>query len=101
MSSVFNIIKYISKKHPSINEKRKTSTNTITKVVNSKINEKLLEKYFDEILKRYRYKPEKFQKALEKLYPSPKHSTGVGIRAFLREEAHEKKRLQGKQNKND
>lgn len=79
-----------------IEEKLKTSTNTITKSVNLKTKEILLEKYFDEMLKRYRYKPEKFQKALEKLHPSKHPSAGVGIRSFLREEAQEKKRFQSK-----
>jgi len=81
-----------------IEEKIKASTNTIAKAVNSKSKEKLFEKYFDEMQKHYRYKPEKFQKALKKLYPTAKISAGIGIRAFLREEAQTRKKLQ---NKND
>lgn len=93
-----NILRMIAKDftYSEIEEKIKASANTIANAVNSKSKEKLLKKYFDEMLKRYRYKPEKFQKALKKLYPSPKSSAGVGIRAFLREKAREKKRHQNK-----
>ena len=92
------ILRMIAKNftYSEIEEKIKASTNTIAKVVNSKAKEKTLEKYFDQMLKRYRYNPAKYQKALEKLYPEKLPTAGVGIRAFLREQERDRKRLQKK-----
>jgi len=79
-----------------IEEKLKTSTNTITKVVEAQRKEKILGKYFDQMLKSYNYKPEKFQKYLQKLYPEKLPTAGVGLRAFLREQERQKKKFRNK-----
>lgn len=81
-----------------IEEKLKVATNTIAKIVISKSKEKSLEKIFDEMLKRYRYNPEKIINKLQQ--PSNSFtSSGIGIRSFLHEE--EKLRKKHQSNKND
>ena len=92
------ILRMIAKdfRYSEIEEKIKASTNTIAKIVGSHGKEKLLGKYFDQMLKRYRYKPERFQKTLKKIHPERRPTAGVGIRAFLREEEQQKKKFQKK-----
>ncbi|MCX6810622.1 MAG: Trp family transcriptional regulator [Candidatus Berkelbacteria bacterium] len=94
------ILRMITKKftYNEIEERLKVATNTIAKIVNSKSKEKSLENIFDEMIKRYRYNPEKIINKLQQ--PSKSSTTSeIGIRSFLREE--EKLRKKHQSNKND